>query len=102
MRQAQAQGEVRRGEEAEEEAGVRERGRRDDLLAGDVDRGEPRDREEADEDEVEELSRPEGQGIASASKTLTRATARSYETSWWSKRSVRSPGESCEARRGLT
>jgi hypothetical protein len=67
VRQADAQGEVRRDEEGEEEARVGERGRRDDVLARDVDRGEPRDREEADEDEVEKLPRAEGQGIASAS-----------------------------------
>jgi hypothetical protein len=42
-------------EEREEEGRVRERLRRDDGLAGDVDAREADRREEADRDEVEEL-----------------------------------------------
>jgi hypothetical protein len=43
-------------EEREEERCVRERRRRDDVLAGDVDGGEPGRRQEADDEKVGELS----------------------------------------------
>jgi hypothetical protein len=58
---------VRRDEEGEEERGVREGGRRDDLLTGDVDAREAGGRQEADDEQVEELSRPEAYGTPSSS-----------------------------------
>jgi hypothetical protein len=55
---------VRRHEEGEEEGRVGERPGRDDVLAGDVDGGEAGGRQQADEEEVDELSVPKGQGLS--------------------------------------
>ena len=51
---------VRRDVEPEEEQGVRQRGRGDDLLARDVHAGEAEARDDPDDEEVEELPVPEG------------------------------------------
>ena len=56
VRDGQAGDEVGREVEREEEEGVRERGRRDDVLPCDVDAGEPESGERADDDEVRELT----------------------------------------------
>jgi hypothetical protein len=49
-------------EERDEKRCVRERRRRDDVLPGDVDGGEPGRRQQADDEEVGELAIAEGQG----------------------------------------
>ena len=48
--------EVRQQEQPEEDAGVRERGGRDDGLPGDVDAREPDGSESADDDERQQLA----------------------------------------------
>jgi hypothetical protein len=62
MRQGHAQDQVRGDEEGDEEGGVRKRRRGDDVLPGDVDGGEPRRRQEADDEEVGELAVTKRQG----------------------------------------
>jgi hypothetical protein len=49
---------VRGDEEGDEESRVRERRRRDDVLSGDVDARKPGGRQEANEDEIDELAVP--------------------------------------------
>jgi hypothetical protein len=55
VRKREADDEVPGYEESDEERRVGERGRRDDVLAGDVDGGEAGGRQEADEEQVGEL-----------------------------------------------
>ena len=52
---------MRRQVQPEEEAGVGQRGRRDDGLAGDVDAGKSDDRQDPDDDQEGELPIPKGQ-----------------------------------------
>jgi hypothetical protein len=53
--------------ERDEEGRIRERGGRDDVLPGDVDGGEPRRRQQPDEEEVDKLPVAQRQGTPSAS-----------------------------------
>jgi hypothetical protein len=52
---------VRREVQTEEEAGVAQRGSRDDRLAGDVDAGKSDGRQDPDDDEERELPIPQTQ-----------------------------------------
>jgi hypothetical protein len=52
---------MRSQEEQEEEAGVRQRSRRDDVLPRDVDTGETDRRQRADDDQEEQLPVAEAQ-----------------------------------------
>jgi hypothetical protein len=65
--QGDAHDEVGRDEERDKERRVGEGRGRDHLLAGDVDACEARGREEAHDEEVEELPRAEAQGTPSSS-----------------------------------
>jgi hypothetical protein len=62
VRERDAQDHVRGDEEGDEESRVRERRRGDNVLPGDVDARKPRGRQEADDEEVDELAIPVGQG----------------------------------------
>jgi hypothetical protein len=55
---------VRRHEQGEEERRVGKRPGRDDVLAGDVDGGEPGRRQEPDQEEVDQLPVAEGQCLS--------------------------------------
>jgi hypothetical protein len=52
---------MRREVEREEEAGIRQRGRRDDVLACDVDAAESDGRQDSDDDQEREFPIPKAQ-----------------------------------------